>query len=119
VFSGKVLSVEIVGPPVDPFGQSVRVSMRVFAYWKASTHEGEVMVRTPLESAACGREFVAGESYLVYAGSSATGDYSDNSCTRTVPLRFAESDLAALGSPGVVAGAACAWSTVKSAYSRE
>src|SRR5690606_30929204 len=52
---------------------------------------------TSSSSAACGRRFVVGRRYLVYAYRGDEGDLGDTMCSRTRLVATADEDLAALG----------------------
>lgn len=52
---------------------------------------------TRTSSAACGRNFVLGKHYLIYAHRTPEGDLGDTMCSRTRPISTADEDLAALG----------------------
>ncbi len=65
--------------------------------WKGDEAE-QLTIRTMNNSAACGREYEIGETYLVYARE-IEGRLSDNLCSRTRRIADASEDLAALGSP--------------------
>ncbi len=77
-------------------GMRLRTSFEVLR-----TFKGEVGPRVELvtmaSSAACGRSYVPGETYLVYA-SAGNGGLGDNLCSRTRRSSEATVDFAALGS---------------------
>lgn len=74
----------------------VRYDLAVLRVFK-----GEVGPSAPLltraSSAACGRSFVQGKRYLIYAHRTAEGDLGDTMCSRTRQIATADEDLAALG----------------------
>ncbi|WAS92291.1 hypothetical protein [Nannocystis punicea] len=63
--------------------------------------KGELPASTSIvtrsSSAACGRSFVLGKNYLVYAHRTPEGDLGDTMCSRTRQIGTADEDLAALG----------------------
>lgn len=76
----------------------VRVRFKVSRVWK-NVAGGEVVIKTPASSAACGYAFRKGESYVVYAygGDDALGQLTTGLCSRTRPVSAAEEDLRDLG----------------------
>jgi hypothetical protein len=76
------------------------VELNVVRGWKGADNE-HVLLRTPKDSAACGIEFSAGESYLVYAGEAPQEAPLPGlvalRCGRTRLMSEAEEDLAVLG----------------------
>lgn len=87
VFIGEVVS-------VTAEGQQKRVRLTVDERFKG---EGDELVTllTPAQSAACGRNFVKGTRYLVYA-EEVEGVLHDHLCSRTTSLDQAKDDLEAL-----------------------
>lgn len=87
VFVGEVVS-------VTASGQQKKVRLTVDERFKG---EGDELVTllTPAESAACGRNFVKGTRYLVYA-EEVEGVLHDHLCSRTTPIEQAKDDLEAL-----------------------
>lgn len=79
---------------------AVTVRLRVFHSWKGDVAE-EVEVETSIGGGTCGYGFEVGESYLVYARQGKSGRITVNSCSRTVELRHAIDDVAALGPPSI------------------
>ncbi len=72
-----------------------RTNFRVLRTFKGDT--GTVVdVLTMSSSAACGRRYIPGEKYLVYASQSTAG-LSDNLCSRTRRSLEAGTDFAVLG----------------------
>lgn len=95
VFEGRVLTVT-----QGPDASGVRVRMRVVRAWKGVDSE-EIEVTTPSDSAACGYNFTADASYLVYARR--PEDVHDlaavSLCSRTAPIdsESALADVSAMG----------------------
>lgn len=79
-------------------GSNLRVRFKVTKAWKDVTG-GEVVVTTPVSSAACGYAFTKGESYVVYAygGDEEGRALTTGLCSRTRRLSDADEDLSALG----------------------
>lgn len=74
----------------------VRYELAVQRVFKGElTASTSIVTRT--SSAACGRSFVLGKRYLIYAHRNSEGDLSDTLCSRTRQLGTADEDLAALG----------------------
>ena len=100
VFAGRVVEVSRGEDPMAALTAPMAALTAKFAVstvWKGEVGE-TVEVRTPLNSAACGVGFEAGEEWLVYANEQ-EGVLNATLCSRTSPLRAATEDLAALG-PG-------------------
>jgi len=93
VFMGKVISFELTG---DAFSRR-RAKFSVAKIWKGERSAVNEIL-TANNSAACGYEFVAGESYVIYAYKAGDGKLHTNICTRTKPARFAADDLKYLAS---------------------
>jgi MYXO-CTERM domain-containing protein len=91
VFEGRVDSVQTA----DGSGM-VRYELAVQRVFKGEL-QATTWVVTRASSAACGRSFVQGKRYLVYAHRSGEGDLGDTMCSRTRPISTADEDLAALG----------------------
>lgn len=88
VFEGRVYGQTKIGP-------TARFSFQVVRYWKGDLPE-RVDVDTPASSAACGRTYDVGRTYVVYAQRSGQ-QWIDNMCSRTRTRGAAASDLAMLG----------------------
>jgi hypothetical protein len=92
VFEARVDEVQ----SADGNGAILRYDLAVLRVFK-----GELGPQTPLmtrsSSAACGRTFVKGKRYLVYAYRTPEGDLGDTMCSRTRQIATADEDLAALG----------------------
>jgi hypothetical protein len=97
VFEGKVLGMTEDKPEGSYFPYHV-YEFEVARHWKGQELERQ-KVRTMSNSAACGRSFTVGETYLVYARES-EGQLSDNLCSRTRPIAEADEDIAFLGGAG-------------------
>ncbi|WP_434423493.1 hypothetical protein [Nannocystis pusilla] len=91
VFEGRVENVQTS----DGTGM-VRYVLAVQRVFKGDLPASTSIV-TRSSSAACGRSFVLGENYLVYAHRTAEGDLGDTMCSRTRQMGTADEDLAALG----------------------
>jgi hypothetical protein len=81
-----------------------RFSFEVSRVWKGDVGP-QTHVITASDSAACGRGYTLGETYLVYAYRGQDGGLADGLCTRTRERSHALEDLAALG-PGHEPGGA-------------
>ena len=93
VFVGQVVSaVRTEGDTQLPSAEVV-YQFEVKSSYKGA--QGRVSVRTNASSAACGRTFVDGETYLVYASGSKEG-LRDSACSRTRVIANATEDLAVL-----------------------
>jgi MYXO-CTERM domain-containing protein len=94
VFEGRVTRMTLDQP------EGSFLAYHVYELDVARTWKGEpgpsVSIRTADNSAACGRAFEIGESYLVYA-LEVDGDLSHNQCSRTRRMAEAQEDLAVLG----------------------
>lgn len=94
VFQGKVASMEVDKPEGSYMAFHV-YTLEVERTWKGEAVD-TLTVRTADNSAACGRAFEIGESYLVYA-KEIDGRLSDNLCSRTREAARADEDFDALG----------------------
>lgn len=94
VFQGKVTALQVDQPEGAYLAFHV-YTLEVERVWKGDVVD-TLTVRTADNSAACGRPFEVGESYLVYA-KDVEGQLSDNLCSRTSKLADASEDLDALG----------------------
>ncbi|MDC0717164.1 hypothetical protein POL25_09695 [Nannocystis sp. bb15-2] len=74
----------------------VRYGLAVQRVFKGDLPASTTVV-TRSSSAACGRSFVVGKSYLLYAHRTPEGDLGDTMCSRTRQMGTADEDLAALG----------------------
>jgi hypothetical protein len=90
VFEGRVLAVPAPGQPTE----SLVIRLRIVRAWKGVTTE-EVSVTTASNSAACGFEFAADQSYLVYAHANEDGTLGVASVPHRPHRRC--TDVAALG----------------------
>jgi len=77
-------------------GMRLRTTFQVLRTFKGDTGT-HVDILTMSSSAACGRRYVPGETYLVYAFQS-NGALADNLCSRTRRSSEASTDFAVLGS---------------------
>jgi hypothetical protein len=94
VFTGVVQSISDDGP-------NRVVTLLVSGWWKGVT-SSSMEIETALDPEACGYLFAVGEAYLVYAypgTASQQSQFTTTSCTRTVLIQDAGSDLAELGPP--------------------
>jgi hypothetical protein len=86
-------------PTIRP--KTVRYRFRVERSWKGA-RSGELTVTVYWADTDCGRDFVLGTSYLVYAGRDTEGRHgqglSTYACSRVLPEGEAEPDLKILGS---------------------
>jgi hypothetical protein len=80
----------------DSVGMAVRYDLAVLRVFKGEVGASASLV-TNSSSAACGRTFVLGKRYLVYAHRGPEGDLRDSLCSRTRQIGTADEDLAALG----------------------
>lgn len=97
VFEGKVVAREDVEG--DQMPGLVKFTFEVTRRWKGDAAPGEtVVITTNDNSAACGRTYDDGGTYLVYA-STYEGELQDHLCSRTMPAQHAEEqgDFEALG----------------------
>lgn len=87
-----------------------RVALKILRAWKGAGVEAgrDVTLVTPSGSAACGYGFKAGESYVIYAARSPSGDLATNICTRTRRSQDAAEDVAALDAAVKAGGGAAA-----------
>ena len=76
-------------------GMRLRTTFEVLRTFKGDT-SSHVDVLTMSSSASCGRRYVPGETYLVYAFQS-NGSLADNLCSRTRRSSEASMDFEALG----------------------
>lgn len=74
----------------------LRFSFEVLRVWKGSL-PSTVDVWTASDSAACGRGYEAGVSYVIYAHELPGGQLGDGMCSRSRPTTSATEDLAVLG----------------------
>lgn len=95
VFSGEVI--EVNKNEATKFG-GLEVTVRVKEVWKGPI-EAEVKVHTAGSSAACGYNFVKGQTYLVYALNDEADPMRVSLCSRTTLLENAKEDLQFLGKP--------------------
>jgi len=87
VFMGKVVSFDNAG---DNIQRLAKIS--VTKIWKGERSAVNEIL-TANNSAACGYEFVVGESYVIYAYKASDRNLHTNICTRTRPARLAAEDL--------------------------
>lgn len=76
-------------------GLKARYSFDVDRFWKGELGQ-RVEIETHTHSAACGRGYELGRSYIIYARRSGT-HWVDNMCSRTRPTVAAAEDLLVLG----------------------
>jgi MYXO-CTERM domain-containing protein len=95
VFTGEVTGIE--PNEATRFG-GLEITLRVKEVWKGAV-EAEVKVRTAGSSAACGYNFVKGETYLVYALNDDADPMRVSLCSRTALVENAKEDLDFLGKP--------------------
>ncbi|MDC0670942.1 hypothetical protein [Nannocystis radixulma] len=74
----------------------VRYGLTVLRVFKGDLPAATSII-TRNSSAACGRSFVLGKRYLIYAHRTPEGDLGDTMCSRTRQIGTADEDLAALG----------------------
>jgi hypothetical protein len=97
VFAGEVLDISVSAP--DPhYLQVATVTIRVETAWKGQPASSTTRVVTAPNGAMCGVSFRVGARYLVYAGASATDDWSVSLCSRTHETSVDDPDLAQLNS---------------------
>lgn len=84
---------------------TVRYDLAVLRVWKGELGAQAQLV-TRASSAACGRSFVIGKRYLIYAGRNEDGEWTDGMCSRTRLSSGADEDLAVLGPGGPPVAAA-------------
>ena len=85
--------------------------------WKG-TLPTQILVTTPLSSAACGVAFFPGTDYLVYA----TGEINSlwtGQCMRTGQLSGAQEDISELGSPKSTPVLPVSWSRIRQWYPQQ
>lgn len=92
VFEGRAYGQTILG-------STTRYSFDVDRYWKGDLPE-RIEIETRTQSAACGRTYELGRSYVIYARKD-KGRWTDGLCSRTRPTVAAAQDLSMLGE-GVV-----------------
>lgn len=80
-----------------PESREVMFTFEVQFVWKGDIDE-HVTVRTAASGSECGRHFLVGKSYLLYAGASDSG-LRDDLCSRTRGRELADEDRHVLG-PG-------------------
>jgi len=95
VFSGRVVNRDEPGGLVVSSADPVEVTFEVYAVWKGPLFS-TITITTARSGASCGYAFEKGEEYLVYADGPADS-LTVSSCSRTMPLGWAEDDLVALG----------------------
>lgn len=95
VFTGEVTKIE---PNTTTKFGGVEITLQVKKVWKGDLGE-QVQVRTAGSSAACGYNFVKGETYLVYADRDEADPMRVSLCSRTALVANAEEDLDFLGKP--------------------
>jgi len=95
VFTGEVIQIE--PNTATKFG-GIEIALRVKQVWKGDVGE-QVQVRTAGSSAACGYNFVKGETYLVYADRDEADPMRVSLCSRTALVASAQKDLDLLGKP--------------------
>jgi hypothetical protein len=91
VFEGTV-----VAGPTDADDRTVEYRFEVLRSWKGSPGD-QVTIRTAPHSAACGRSFEKGSTWLLFPYSNEDGALFDNICSRSGRSKGAEADLAELG----------------------
>jgi hypothetical protein len=91
VFEGRAFSTRVVG-------QMAEFSFEVDRVWKGDV-EAQLSLQTAQNSAACGRNYQIGQSYLIYARHGSEGAIFDGLCSRTRTIAAAGEDLEHLG-PG-------------------
>gem|GEM_PF-993765 len=92
VFEGRAYGQTIIG-------NTTRYSFDVDRYWKGDLPE-RIEIETRTQSAACGRTYELGRSYVIYARKN-KGRWTDGLCSRTRPTVAAAQDLAMLGEGAV------------------
>lgn len=95
VFTGEVTRIE--PNTATKFG-GVAITLQVKKVWKGDIGE-RVEVRTAGSSAACGFNFVMGETYVVYADRDEADPMRVSLCSRTALVASAQDDLDFLGKP--------------------
>jgi len=95
VFTGEVTTIE--PNTATKFG-GVEITLQVKEVWKGDIG-AQVQVRTAGSSAACGYNFVKGETYLVYADRDEADPMRVSLCSRTALVVSAQEDLDFLGKP--------------------
>jgi hypothetical protein len=101
-----VFEARVSSPPTTKSGASgiassadeKRVPLKILRAWKGAGVEvgRDVTLLTPSGSASCGYGFKEGESYVIYAARTQSGDLTTNICTRTRRSQDAAEDVAAL-----------------------
>lgn len=94
VFEARVDGVAGSTGPAGP--GVVRYELAVLRVFKGDV-AAAAQLTTRASSAACGRSFVIGKRYLVYAGRNEDGELTDSLCSRTRLVSTADEDLAVLG----------------------
>jgi len=87
VFMGQVISFELINN-----GQSRQAKIAVSKIWKGE-RRAVSEIFTAANSAACGYDFQAGETYLIYAYDGGDQKFYTHICSRTRPARHAADDL--------------------------
>ena len=95
VFTGEVIAIE--KNKATRFG-GLEVTLRVKEVWKGAV-EAKIKVHTAGSSAACGFNFLNGQTYLVYAVSDQADPMRVSLCSRTTLVENAKEDLRFLGKP--------------------
>jgi hypothetical protein len=95
VFEGRVVEVRAPAADAGGHGASRSVRLQVVRAWKGIAGE-QVEVATAVGSTACGYDFVAEQSYFVYAANR-DGKLAVSLCSRTRPMAEAGDDLRRLG----------------------
>lgn len=108
IFAGRVLESSVVVDggsskgDVEVFWHEIDILFAVRTTYKGDSRPFSVVLRTPVDSAACGYNFEVGKNYLVYAYAE-DGLFRTNLCTRTAPLdsEFAQNDIEAMQAIGL------------------
>lgn len=98
-----VLEAKVVAGPDAVDAGSVTYTFDVVKAWKGNPG-AQVTITTAVHSAACGRSYAKGSSWLLYPYSSDDGVLRDNICSRSAPVDAASADLAELGEPTRLTG---------------
>ncbi len=105
VFEGKAGAIAPSTPETDGSVSGLApktVTFTVQRSWKGGL-SGSTTVTTASSSAACGRNYKMGESYLIYASKNEAGGAHDTLCSRTRPSKGADDDFTVLD--GLATGA--------------
>ena len=116
-FTGIVASVDTVELFQLPFYD---VEFLVTGVWKGVSSQ-VVHVLTTTTDGSCGIQFplFLGEEFVVYAYADRiypSGQLSTHSCTRTLPVAFAQEDFEVLGDPTPVPVRESSWGAIKALY---